>query len=97
MLHTSPFSDTFKPISSLKILSMLPLSTSSPGSAEHLARVRCSVEAKFGAEEQWAATAVGKELGVWPAFGASDGIVTLDRSESRWFLVGREIDRVECW
>lgn len=81
----------------MKIVSVLDMSTASSGSLEELSRVRCRIAPQFSVEEDSAAAAAGVELGVWPAFGAEDGVVILDRSESRWFLAGRAIESVECW
>lgn len=83
----------------MMIVSVQDLYTAAAGSAEELARIRCRIEPQLGAEEEWVARVAqaGRRLGVWPSFGARDGVVILDRSESRWFLAGREIRSVECW
>ena len=97
MLHTDPSSGTRKGVSSIKIVSVLDMETAASTSLEELDRVRCRVAPQFGFEEERAASAAGVELGKWPAFGAEEGVVMLDRSESRWYLAGRAVESVECW
>ena len=88
MLHTHPFNGAQKDVSSMVITSVL---------GSDLAQVRCRITPKFSLEEDWAARAAAQDLDVSPTFGAEDGIVILDRAESRWFLAGRRIESVECW
>lgn len=76
----------------MAIISLVDASTAVVLSLEDLAQIRCRMTPDFD-EEDWA----GRDLSVWPTFGASDGIVILDRAESRWFLAGRRIESVECW
>lgn len=81
----------------MAIVSALDLNTGEAGSVEDLARIRCRITPDFSLEEKRALGATGRQMDVWPTFGAQDGIVNLDRSESRWFLAGRRIESVECW
>jgi hypothetical protein len=81
----------------MKLVTVLDMETATSGSLEELARVRCKIEPEFSAEEVSAASASSVELGIWPTFGFEDGVVILDRSESRWFLAGRSIKSIECW
>ncbi|KAF2629866.1 hypothetical protein BU25DRAFT_260103 [Macroventuria anomochaeta] len=96
MLHSWPGSDAHKAVHSMKIVAVLDVETATLGSLEELARIRCRIQPEFSAEEVSAASASGVELGVWPTFGVEDGVVVLDRSDSRWFLAGRLIKSIEC-
>jgi hypothetical protein len=97
LLHYDQWEGVYKSIDSMKLVTVLDMETATSGSLEELARVRCKIEPEFSAEEVSAAFASSVELGIWPTFGFEDGVVILDRSESRWFLAGRSIKSIECW
>ncbi|KAJ4983339.1 hypothetical protein SVAN01_11172 [Stagonosporopsis vannaccii] len=97
VLHNDPWHDTRKAVHSMKIVAVLDMETAVSGSLKELGQVRCRIEPEFSAEEARAATASGIELGIWPTFGVEEGIISLDRSDSRWFLAGRSIKSIECW
>ncbi|KAJ8105996.1 hypothetical protein OPT61_g9834 [Boeremia exigua] len=86
LLHREHGQDTHKAVRSMKIAAVLDVETAARGSVEELERVRCRIEPQFSAEEHRAASSAGVELNVWPDFGVEDGIIILDRSDSRWFL-----------
>lgn len=96
-MHSGPWDDAPKAINSIKIVALLDIETATSGSLEELERIRCRIEPEFSVEEVSTASGSGVELGVWPTFGVEDGIVSLNRSESRWFLAGRSIKSIECW
>lgn len=81
----------------MKMVAVLNVETGARGSVEEVERIRCRIEPEFSAEELSAASASGVDLDVSPAFGVEDGIIILDRSDSRWFLAGRSIKSLECW
>ncbi|KAH6637798.1 hypothetical protein C7974DRAFT_148627 [Boeremia exigua] len=97
VLHDDPWHDTHRAVNSMKIVAVLDAETAAFRSEDELVRVRCRIEPAFSAEEVSAASDSGSELRVWPTFGVEDGIVILDRSDSRWFLAGRSIKNIECW
>lgn len=97
LLHSDPVSGSYKSIHSIKMVAVLDIDTATSGSLETLSRVRCGIQPNFNVGEVSAAIASGAELGVWPSFGVEDGVVVLDRPESRWFLAGRSVESIECW
>lgn len=97
VLHNDPWHNTRNAVDSVKVVAVLDLDTAASGSLEELARIRCRIEPEFSIEEVRAASSSGVELGVWPTFGFEDGVVILNRSDSRWFLAGRSIGSIECW
>ena len=97
VLHNDPWSDAHKSIDSMKILAGLDVDTAISGSLEGLERVRCRIEPAYSDGEIRAASASGLDLRGLPTFGFADGVINLDRSDSRWFLAGRSIKSIECW
>ena len=97
LLHSDPVSGSYKSVHSMKMVAVFDMDTATSGSLETLSRVRCGMRPRFSVEEVSAAITSGVGLDVWPSFGVEDGMVVLDRPESRWFLAGRSVESIECW